>query len=255
MRLSDRLKMTAALVTKGNIVADVGCDHGYSSVWLVREKIAPRCIAMDLREGPLAHAKESIAFFHQQERIETRLSDGLDELKPGEADTILICGMGGLLTVDILRRGIDCVRAAKELVLQPQSDLAEVRRFIYSIGWHIDAEDMCKEDGKYYPCMRAVPDEKGETVCEGPSGVDSCRGNVSEAESCPLSPAELEFGPILLETNHPVLNEWMAVEHAKLQRIKAGIEAENGEVPEHILELIKLYDSLSGRLSGEDRID
>ena len=86
MRLSKRLRVVADMVKPGNVVADIGCDHGYLSVWLVREHKAAGAIAMDLREGPLNSAKENIRFFHQENRIETRLSDGMDELKPGEAN-------------------------------------------------------------------------------------------------------------------------------------------------------------------------
>ena len=69
MRLSKRLRVVADMVKPGNAVADIGCDHGYLSVWLVREHIAAHAIAMDLREGPLSSAKEHIRFFHQGQQF------------------------------------------------------------------------------------------------------------------------------------------------------------------------------------------
>ena len=159
MRLSNRMHMVADLVMPGNVLADIGCDHGYLSVWLVREKRVSRAIAMDLREGPLAKAKESITFFHQNERIETRLSDGMDKLRPGEADCIVIAGMGGILMRDILQRGRECCALAKQLVLQPQSDPETVRSEIHNQGFYIADERACYEDGKYYVAFSC---EKGE---------------------------------------------------------------------------------------------
>ena len=102
MELSKRLAAVAAMVTKGNIVCDVGCDHGYVSIYLVREKISPRVIAMDVRPGPLAQAKEHILMYGLSDYIETRLSDGVDALNEGEADTLILAGMGGRLMEGIL---------------------------------------------------------------------------------------------------------------------------------------------------------
>lgn len=85
--------------------------------------------------------------------ITTRLSDGVAALLEGEADSILIAGMGGGVTLHILQDGEAVIASAKELILQPQSDIAKVREYIYRKGYVIDREDMVFEDGKYYPMM------------------------------------------------------------------------------------------------------
>ncbi|MDE7427736.1 MAG: class I SAM-dependent methyltransferase, partial [Lachnospiraceae bacterium] len=77
MTLSERLRTVAGMVTRGNVVCDVGCDHGFTAIYLVQQGISPRALAMDLREGPLSAAGEHIAAYGLGERIETRLSDGL----------------------------------------------------------------------------------------------------------------------------------------------------------------------------------
>ena len=106
MELSRRLAAVAGMVTKGNVVCDVGCDHGYVSIYLVQEGISPHVIAMDVREGPLSHAKEHIRMYGLCNYIETRLSDGVEKLEMGEADTLILAGMGGRLMEAIITRGI-----------------------------------------------------------------------------------------------------------------------------------------------------
>ncbi|HBA47385.1 MAG TPA: SAM-dependent methyltransferase, partial [Lachnospiraceae bacterium] len=100
--LSERLQMLADMVTPGNRLVDVGCDHGYLSISLVGAGICPGAIAMDVREGPLAAAKVHIAETGLEDYIEVRLSDGLAECWPGEADTLVCAGMGGRLMERIL---------------------------------------------------------------------------------------------------------------------------------------------------------
>lgn len=153
--LSERMRRTAALVTRGNRTADVGCDHAYTSIYLVQHGIAPHVIAMDINAGPLARAKENVARFGMEKQIELRQSDGLAALAPSEAETVLIAGMGGPLAERILSAFPRTLAAAKELVLQPQSEIAKVRRFLHHAGFCITAEDMVSEDGKYYVMLRA----------------------------------------------------------------------------------------------------
>ena len=84
--LSKRMHAVASLVTPGNSVCDVGCDHGFIPIYLVKQGIAPKALAMDVNEGPLRQAKEHIAAFGLESYIETRISDGIASCRPGEAD-------------------------------------------------------------------------------------------------------------------------------------------------------------------------
>ncbi|MBR5315862.1 MAG: SAM-dependent methyltransferase, partial [Firmicutes bacterium] len=129
IKLSKRMKAVASMVTPGNVLADVGTDHGYVPISLVQRKRIPRAIAMDINKGPLQRACEHIAEFQLEECIETRLSDGVKKLEVGEVDSILIAGMGGELVIHILTDGMEVCRSAKELILQPQSELEKVRQF------------------------------------------------------------------------------------------------------------------------------
>ena len=156
MQLSRRLEMVANLVTKGNRVADIGCDHAYTSIYLVKEKIAPYVLAMDVNQGPLKKAKANIAAYRMTEQIETRLSNGAEKLNCGEVETVLLSGMGGLLMIRILSEKKEIVDELNELILQPQSEITLVRHFLHDQGFSIEREEMLKEDGKYYIAIKAV---------------------------------------------------------------------------------------------------
>lgn len=157
MQLSLRLRAIAEMVTEGNRLVDVGCDHGYLPVYLLLNKKIPGAIAMDVRKGPLSRAEEHISQYGLGAYIETRLSDGLSALKPGEGDTLVIAGMGGPLMERILSEGREVRESFKELILQPQSDIPHFRRFIREEGLEIVQEEMILEDGKFYPMMKTVP--------------------------------------------------------------------------------------------------
>ena len=156
MNLSKRLKTVADCVTPGNVVADVGTDHGYIPIYLAAHGISPHVIAMDVNEGPLSTAGRNISLNNVDNLVSTRLSDGLKELGPNEADTVIISGMGGLLTVRILKDDMDKVRSLKELILSPHSDWDVVRHFLHDEGMMITDEHMVIDDGKYYVVMKAV---------------------------------------------------------------------------------------------------
>lgn len=193
MQLSNRLLAVASLVTPSFRVADVGCDHAYTSIYLVEQKISPHVIALDINQGPIDRAKENVKKYGFDDRIDVRKSNGLEKLEIGEADTVLIAGMGGGLTIQILSERIEVVKDIRELVLQPQSEIHLVRRMLYDNGFLIIKENMVKEDGKYYVMMKAVN-----------------KALVKEKERYDLTRKEhFYFGRLLLEQQHPVLSEFL----------------------------------------------
>lgn len=211
--LSKRLRMNACLVPKCGLLADVGCDHAYASIHLVADGVAKRAVAMDVKMGPLLRAKENIGRFGMENRIETRLSDGLSALSVSEADVIFICGMGGPLMVDILSKDWEKVCASRCIVLQPQSEIAQVRKFLHKMGFGITGEDMCEEDGKFYTAMRA---EKGQqALFDG----DILQGGGEDALP---GWALYQYGALLIRQKHPVLKKY--IQHELLQ--KRGLERE-----------------------------
>ena len=111
MELSNRLKAVAGLVSAGNTVCDVGCDHGYVPIYLIQNGICGRVIAMDVNAGPLARAREHIESATLGEYIEIRQSDGVAALGYEEAKSLILAGMGGRLTMRILTEGMEIGRA------------------------------------------------------------------------------------------------------------------------------------------------
>ena len=95
VQLSRRLKTIAEMVTEGNRLVDVGCDHGYLPVYLMLNHRIPGAIATDVGKGPLARAQAHISKYGMGQYIETRLCDGLKGVRSGEGDTLVIAGMGG----------------------------------------------------------------------------------------------------------------------------------------------------------------
>ena len=166
MQLSQRLSSVASMVTAGNCLADVGTDHGYVPIYLYERQIIPRAIAMDINKGPLERARLHIAEYGYQKAIETRLSDGMAALKPGEVDSVVIAGMGGPLMIKILSAYPEVTASLKELVLQPQSEISEVRIWLYEQGYEIIEEHMVFEDGKYYPMFKAVKNPDVEKLTD-----------------------------------------------------------------------------------------
>ena len=150
VRISDRLRTVAHMCEKGAVVADIGTDHGYLPIYLVQEGIARSAIAMDLRKGPLDKAKKHICDNCLEDRIQTRLSDGLEKLSANEADIITICGMGGRLIADIVTKGMNVITRNTTLIVSPQSEVGDFRHFLVSQRLVVDDEKMLKEDGKYY---------------------------------------------------------------------------------------------------------
>ena len=198
------MSAVADMVTHGNVLADVGTDHGYVPIALVQQGKIPRAIAMDINKGPLARAQEHISMCQLEDYIETRLSDGVEALSVGEVDSILIAGMGGDLVIHILREGHGVCRNVKELILQPQSELARVRQYLREHLFQIVDEDMVIEDGKYYPMMRVVPVEADNFWRRLPEEI--------------LRPCDM-YGPLLLKNGNPSLRKYLVKQHKQLNKI------------------------------------
>lgn len=222
MQLSNRLKTVADTVTKGNRVADVGCDHAYIAIHLAENSIAPSVIAMDVNVGPLSKAKENIALRGLTDKIETRLSDGLLKLKPGEADSVVIAGMGGALMVKILKEGEESLLGVKELILQPQSEIFLLRRYLHEKCYEIQSEKMVKEDEKFYIIIKAVKTDRYKTYKKDIFYL---------------------YGKPLLESKEPVVKEYLERE----MRLKSQVEEVLAEsvTPGSAKRLAEIKDEIS----------
>lgn len=240
VQLSNRLKALADMVSPGLIVADVGCDHGFVSIYLVQKKIAPKVYAMDVRKGPLDRAKEHIMLYGLKEQIETKLSDGLTALKPGEANAMVCAGMGGPLMMKILTEGEQVISQMEELILQPQSEIEEFRRFIRTLSFSIVEEKMILEEGKFYPMMRLrkvegelinMPREACQSMDDFLSDVskEGAQNMLEKVDECTKRRLENKFGPLLLTSKDETLLKYLQFQLHICEEILEKLKAGNNE--------------------------
>ncbi|MBQ6442739.1 MAG: SAM-dependent methyltransferase [Lachnospiraceae bacterium] len=214
-RLSERLLAAASLVPDGAALADIGTDHGFLPISLCETGRIRKAFAMDVAEGPLSRAKAHILEAGLQERIEVRRSDGLSELKPGEADTVSLLGMGGALIMRILTANDPRTLGIRTLLLGPQSEVKHVRAFLLQKGYVIETERLVEEDGKFYFLLLVDKDGAGEP---------------------PYSEAELLYGRNLLSGKDATLQRFL---RWRLQ----------------VLEEIRRELSSSGSAAGKERLN
>ncbi len=155
--LSPRLAAVAAQVPLGARLADVGTDHAYLPTWLLLKGRIRGAVATDVNPGPLQRGRETARAYGVEEHIDFRQCDGLAALAPGEADTVVLAGMGGDLMVHILAAA-PWTREGK-LILQPMSAQEVLRAWLTEHGYAILWEGIAREGEKFYPLFTAAGGE------------------------------------------------------------------------------------------------
>lgn len=222
-RLSERLAALAEAVPAGARLADIGTDHAWIPVALLLSGKITFAYACDIGTGPLQRASEHIAQYGLQDRAETRLSDGLHALAPGECDAVLIAGMGGELMTRILKEGFarkndsgeDFPGTVRRWILSPHTEWEVLRRFLRSAGLAVADEDMVLEDGKFYPI-----------ICAEPGDPDAAY-ETAAAAGIPEWTAE-RFGPLLTLRRHPAAVRCMERELMKDRKLLAQLTDRDG---------------------------
>lgn len=253
VKLSRRLRAVAGMVTEGNIVCDVGCDHGFVSIYLIQKGISPKAIAMDVNEGPLRAAGEHVGEYGLTGYIETRLSDGVAALAAGEADTLICAGMGGRLIKRILEEGKEKIRQMREMILQPQSETGMVREYLRKEGYSIIDEKMVLEEGKYYPVIKALPkaalqEVLGEKDGERLAKPDD-RTRSGQKEEAGWEKVEDKYGPVLLEKRDPVLEDYLRKEHSLCMQIMENLRGNGRETAGRQEEIAERMRGIEAALS------
>lgn len=241
MLLSDRMQAVVGLVTQCDCIADIGCDHGYVAIELMKRGLCKHVIAMDVNKGPLAHAIGNIESYCMSEYIETRLSNGTQALAKGEANGIICAGMGGKLIISILEEGREVISDMEQLILQPQSEIDEVREYLRNSGFIIEKEDMICEDGKYYPMMRVLTqnfgkqevqmadnlcEKKKKNVANGENIIGLQPPSLSEMsveEATKITRVQDTYGPCLLANSHPILKQYLLWKKENLENIRSNL--------------------------------
>ena len=156
MSLSFRLRQVAELVSDGYRIADIGTDHGYVPLYLLKAGKIPSAIAVDISKGSLEKARENARRFGFSAQMDCRLADGLSGVAPGEAECIIICGMGGILMRRILEEGKETACSARELILSPHRNPELIREFLQNNGFDIVFDEVIEDKKKKYQIYKGV---------------------------------------------------------------------------------------------------
>lgn len=190
MKLSKRLKKIVELTPNCKIVVDVGTDHGYVPIELLKENKVQMAIASDINEMPLDKAMINAEFEGVADRMKFRQGSGLTVVKPTEVNGAIIAGMGGILIKEILQISMDVVKKLDFIILQPAQNPEILREFIYEKNFSILKEDIEKEeDGRFYEYIKV-------------------RYN-SEVLSFSKKPFDFEMSPVLLNDRNPLLRDYI----------------------------------------------
>lgn len=204
MKLSDRLKAIANLVPKNSIVADIGTDHGHLPAYLIKNNISKKVIGTDISKGSLEKIIEFVSELGLEKKIDTRLGDGLETIKPYEVDTVVIAGMGGLLIKEILEKDKIQRDSINNFILQPMVASKELREYLVDNNFKIIKEDLVKEENKYYEIIYAIRDK-----------------------SYVIKDIYLEISPLLIDMKHSLVKEFVEYKIKASKEIIEQIENAN----------------------------
>ncbi|ALP89581.1 MULTISPECIES: tRNA (adenine(22)-N(1))-methyltransferase [Clostridium] len=218
MELSKRLNWILNIMDKCDVIMDVGTDHGYIAIELIKRNLADKVIASDINKDPLNKAKLNVSLEGLSNKIELRLGGGLTPVKDKEVNGVLIAGMGGNLIRDILENDIKKVKNMDYLVLQPAQNPEVLREYLYISDYEIIDEDVCFDEGKYYEVFKVKYKENNSTKLE----------NIF-----------YEVSPILLNKKSDVFKDYLYEKIDKYKKVKSFIK----DNTEHALSRKKELDS------------
>lgn len=217
MELSKRLDLIVNHIKDCDTLVDVGTDHGYIPIHVVKSGICKSAIASDINKDPLDKAKLNAIFEEVDEKIDTRLGGGLSTVEVNEVEACVIAGMGGNLIRDILEADKEKVKGFKFLILQPAQNPEVLREYLYTNGYEVIEEDLCIEEDKYYELFKV---------------------RVKEGEETSLDPIYYEISPKLLRDRHPLMKDYITYKKEKYEKILGFIEddTESAEARKNELE-------------------
>lgn len=211
--LDQRLKKVVSYIPQGAVLADIGSDHAFVPCYCIQQGLVERAIAGEVNVGPMEAAHGQVALVQLDEQIEVRLGSGLTVLAPGEVTAVTIAGMGGTLIATILEEGKAHLSGEERLILQPNVDAVDVRKWLLEHGYALLSEAIVKENGKIYEILVA---EKGEEMIY--------------AEDADIRKWELLFGPQLMREKAPAfIEKWQAEQQKRqfiLEQMQRGNDSE-----------------------------
>ena len=204
MKLTPRLQTIANHIPKNTICGDIGTDHAYIPIYIVENKISGRVIATDINKGPLDIANKQIRLAALQDKIETRLGNGLEAIHPYEVETLVIAGMGGLLIKDILENSKTVTKSIKRFILQPMIAQRELREYLIDNNFKIINEDLVQEKQKIYEIIIAI------------HGKQETKKDIY-----------LDIGEPLIRNRHPLLPSLIHLKKEELMKIIIKCQGKN----------------------------
>jgi tRNA (adenine22-N1)-methyltransferase len=220
MEYNERFLKIAALVDKCKVIVDVGTDHGYIPIYLVRNNICEKAIASDINEGPLKKAAMNVSVEGMADKIQCRRGSGLSTVKPLEVQGAVIAGMGGNLIKDIIEEGLPVFKQLSFAVLQPVQNPEVLRRYVLEKGYKILDEALVYSEGKFYEIMKVRYDEKPVV----------------------LTDFDYEFSSVLLNKKEPVMKEYLEYKLQRYIKINESLQEESAAAKERkkvVLDKIK----------------
>lgn len=183
-KLTKRLYEISKLVTPDSLVADIGTDHAFLPIYLIKNGITKSCIASDIVDGPVNTARKNIKEAGLEDKIKVIKSDGLDKVYSFTPENIIIAGMGGETILDIIRNCDYSKSGSPLFILQPMTHADLLRKYLIQNGYSILKESIVREQNRFYVIILARYKEKQEhyfnsddfkCICElGAIVKDSC---------------------------------------------------------------------------------
>ena len=205
--LSVRLESIVKMIDECNSIIDVGTDHAYVPIYLIKNGVCKKALASDINKGPLRKAQKNVDLENLADNIECRLGGGLSVVRPGEVEVAVIAGMGGNLIRDIIENDINVFKELNYAILQPVQNVDVLRKYLYDSGFDIIDEELCKEENKYYEVIKVKYAKKPKN----------------------LKSIYYEISKILLDKKHPLIGEYIKFKLDKYEKIynTLGDETEN----------------------------
>ncbi len=204
--------------------ADIGTDHAYLPIFLLQKGKIECAYASDINRGPIENANENLKKYGLEDRVVTRVANGLDGIESFQPTDIAICGMGGELIIKILEAAPYIRQNRVRLILQPMTHVELVREYLQN-GFYTIAENVVCEDRKIY-----------QVLCLQYDG-----------DFHPLTREELELGKLNIENGGEEFRKLLFSTIAKYQKKVDGIRLGGGdtaELEEYIEKLRGLYENL-----------
>lgn len=221
--LSDRLGKIAEMVKPCNVLADIGCDHGLLSAYMIKSGKAKHVIAADIGKGPLARCRELVTKENLGDSIDIRLSDGFAEIGPEDkVECSVIAGMGGPLGLIILYKGRDVVSKMKQVVLGLQSDFPMCFYTLSKWGFVPERIEIVKDDGKFYYLLSLVPPK--DLADLNIEDIETyMKGNKEELAKLSIEEASSYYFPIQCDGDDSLYKEYLSAVKRRLEEIAAKI--------------------------------